>query len=200
MELLEAHFSMYDNTKEHVCYPTFKRMFLEIERRGNPPLHIIETGTAAWGTLSTYLFDKYVSTYGGHLWSVDINPDTKRAAEPFMGPNTTLITMDSLDFLSSWVSTHKMKADIIYLDSWDVKWDNPEDAAIHGLKEYAAIKPAIGKDTLLLIDDTPNDIVYLNGVTSFYTRTNVFPGKGMCVVALHPAEVLMHAYQVLYKF
>jgi len=200
MELLEAHFSMDDITKEHVCYPTFKRMFLEIERRGNPPLHIIETGTAAWGTLSTYLFDKYVSTYGGHLWSVDINPDTKRAAEPFMGPNTTLITMDSVDFLSSWVSTHKMKADIIYLDSWDVIWDNPEDAAIHGLKEYAAIKPAIGKDTLLLIDDTPNDIVYLNGVTSFYTRTNVFPGKGMCVVALHPAEVLMHAYQVLYKF
>ena len=77
---------------------------------------ILHSGTAAWGTLSTYLFDKYVSKYGGQLWSVDINPDTKRAAEPYMSSNTTLITMDSVE----WVSTHKIKVDVVYLDSWDI--------------------------------------------------------------------------------
>jgi hypothetical protein len=200
MELLEEHFTMYGNTKSHVCYATFRRLFEEIERRGNPPLNIIETGTAAHGTTSTYLFDKYVSKYGGHLWSVDINPDTKKKAESFMGPNTTLITKDSVEFLSTWFKIHNIKVDVVYLDSYDIVWENPEDAAIHGLKEYAAIKPAIGKDTLLLIDDTPNHEYYLNGATSFYDRTNVLPGKGMCIVGLHPAEVLMHEYQILYKF
>jgi hypothetical protein len=200
MELFETHFTMYGNTKSHVCYPTFKRLFEEIERRGNPPLNIIETGTAAHGTKSTYLFDAYVSKYGGHFWSVDINPNTKEKAEPFMGRNTTLITMDSIDFLSKWYSTYNIKVDVVYLDSYDIVWENPEDAAIHGLKEYAAIKPAIGKDTLLLIDDTPNDISYLEGSTSFYDRTQIIPGKGMCIVTLHPTNVLIHKYQVLYKF
>jgi hypothetical protein len=90
MELFEAHFSQlegnlyYDPTTgsydmfkgcgegKHLTYLTFRELFKNMGGRRN--LTILETGVAAYGTRSTYLFNEYVRKYGGRFWSVDINP------------------------------------------------------------------------------------------------------------------------------
>jgi hypothetical protein len=203
MELVKNHFLNYGNSYEHVCYPTFTKLFEEIYERGNPPLTIIETGTTAWGTSSTFLFDNYVNKYGGHFWSVDINPETtKNTQKNIISNNTTLVTNNSIDFLNEWVIKHpNKKADIIYLDSLDIVWNDPEESGVYGLKEYNAILPAIGKNTLLLIDDTPKDISYLNDGAFYFNKMGFMPGKGMYVIKENPnANILMHKYQILYKF
>ena len=203
MELVKHHFLEYGNTYEHVCYPTFTRLFEEIFKRNNPPLTILETGTSAWGTSSTYLFDKYVEQYGGHFWSVDINPETTRNTQRYIiSKNTTLVTNSSVDFLKEWVIKHpNQKADVIYLDSLDIVWNDPEESGVYGLEEYNAILPAIGPNTLLLIDDTPKDISFLSEGESYFNKTGMMPGKGMYVIKQNPnADILMHKYQILYKF
>jgi hypothetical protein len=208
MDLLRAHFNSYGNTTEHICYRTFERLFYEIEAKGCPPLTILETGTAAYGTSSTYLFDSYVRKYGGRFWTVDINPAHSDAVKPHMSDRTTVVTGDSVSFLKEWVKEHSgEQADIVYLDSYDLDFENPEDSGNHGLQEYKAILPALHKGSLLLIDDTPtlsDDFLeeeprmYIK-MRRTYDRIGICPGKGMYVINTIDATLLEHWYQLLYK-
>ena len=209
MDILERHFNSYGNTPDHICYRTFKRLFQELEADGFPPLHIIETGTAAYGTASTYLFDAYVQKYGGHLWTVDINPSCSHAVKENVSPNTTVITDDSVAFLHKWVKDHPdERIDLVYLDSYDLDFANPDPAGIHGLNEFNAILPALKTGSLLLIDDTPLLTDYFLeeyprmyiSMRNTYDKTGLCPGKGMYVMKHVEATLLDHWYQVLYRF
>jgi hypothetical protein len=210
MELLKEHFSMYQNTEDHICFCTFKRLFEEIEARGCPPLTILETGTAYAGTKSTYLFDSYVKKYGGHFWSVDICGNTCDEARKNVSSSSTIVCDDSVHFLETWVKEHPgQKADVVYLDSFDLEWDNPFPAADHGLKEYFAILPALGKGSLLLIDDTPNTCdelleadhkMFLQVKKSEQKCNKPLVGKGMYIPEHCKAECIRHVYQLLYLF
>lgn len=210
MELFQKHFQKYENTEEHICYRTFKRLFQEIEAKGCPPLIILETGTAYAGTKSTYLFDAYVHTYGGTFWSVDISEETCQEARKNTGQNTHIICDDSVHFLETWVKEHTgQQADIVYLDSFDLDWNDPFPSGNHGLKEYKAILPALQKDSLLLIDDTPktndelleaNHQVFLQAKKSEKKFNLSCVGKGMYILDTCKAELLDHFYQILYKF
>lgn len=226
MELLEYHFSLLsgnlvyhpdDNTYEmfsqkkginkHLNYLTFKRLFEEMVNLKNPM--ILETGIASAGTNSTYLFDAYVRKYGGFFWSVDINQHLVDIHKGNMCPATKLICDDSVSFINKWSEFHN-KVDVIYLDSWDLDFYNPIPSGNHGLAEYNALKKCIHKDTLLLIDDTPKMPYWLdtrnekfyNDMTMYYNmNNNTLPGKGMFVLnEIRNADLLMHNYQVLYKF
>jgi hypothetical protein len=209
MDLLRAHFNLYDNTPEHICYRTFERLFQKIEDMGCPPLTILETGTAAYGTSSTYLFDAYVRKYGGRFWTVDINPAHSDTVKPHMSDRTTVVTGDSVSFLSEWVKKHPgEQADIVYLDSYDLDFENPEDSGNHGLHEYNAILPALHKGSLLLIDDTPilsdefleeEPRMYIK-MRRTYDRIGICPGKGMYLMNTTGATLLDHWYQLLYIF
>ncbi len=209
MEILERHFNSYGNTQDHVCYRTFKRLFQELEADRFPPLYIIETGTAAHGTASTYLFDAYVQKYGGHLWTVDINPACSEAVKPNVSDRTTVITGDSAAFLRKWVDEHPgEQIDLVYLDSYDLDFVDPGPAGIHGLNEFNAILPALKAGSLLLIDDTPvltdefleeHPRMYISMRTT-YDRIGLCPGKGMYVMKHIEATLLDHWYQVLYRF
>ena len=46
--------------------------------------------------------------------------------------------------------------DLLNLDSYDVDFKNPNDSAMHHLKELLAAAPLISKDTLILVDDSPS--------------------------------------------
>jgi len=209
MDILEHHFNSYGNTPDHICYKTFKRLFQELEADGFPPLHIIETGTAAHGTASTYLFDAYVKKYGGHLWTVDINPACSEAVKPNVSQNTTVITGDSVAFLRKWVEDHPgEQIDLVYLDSYDLDFANPGPAGVHGLNEFNAILPALKRGSLLLIDDTPiladefleeQPRMYIS-MRHTYDNCGLIPGKGMYVMKHIEAKLLDHWYQVLYRF
>ena len=225
MELFEYHFAhlngnlyhdqqtntyeMFSNKGKslHINYLTFKALFESMKGLKNPM--ILESGIASAGTQSTYLFNEYVRKYGGQFWSVDINPDLVHKNQGNMCPATKLICNDSVSFFNDWVQDHKnTPANVIYLDSWDLDFYNPQPAGLHGLREYKSLLPAIQKDTLLLIDDTPINPYWLdtrgpvyNDMLTYYEKYKSMPGKGMYVLTEpKDAAVLLHNYQVLYKF
>jgi hypothetical protein len=225
MELFESHFNSlpkngclyYDETRDtyeqflnkgepkHINYLTFKELFKNMNSIKNPM--ILESGIASAGTQSTYLFNEYVRKYGGFFWSVDINKSLVEEHKGNMCPATRLICDDSVNFFSNW-SKNNNKADIIYLDSYDLDFYNPNPSAEHGLKEFRALLPVCKKDTLMLIDDTPINPYWLpfrnniyNDMINFYDKYNFLPGKGMLVLNEEKnADLLLHNYQVLYKF
>jgi hypothetical protein len=224
MELLETHFNnidgnliynektntyeMFSNNigiKKHINYLTFKRLFKEMEILKTP--YILESGIASAGTYSTYLFNEYVRKYGGFFWSVDINKSLVDLHKGNMCPATELICDDSVTFFNKWSKSHN-NVNVIYLDSYDLDFYNPEPSANHGLAEYKALMPVIKKDTLLLIDDTPISPYWLdyrnylyNDMCKYYNYYNRLPGKGMFILdEITNATKLIHNYQVLYKF
>jgi hypothetical protein len=193
----------------HVNYLTFRELFRNMEDLKDPI--ILESGIASAGTNSTYLFNEYVRKYGGQFWSVDINKNLVETHQGNMCPSTKLVHDDSVSFFNEWVKTYPgKKADVIYLDSYDLDWYNPHPSAEHGLKEYQALLPAYQKYTLLLIDDTPvnpywlpfrNDMYFYYDIIKYYSENKRMPGKGMYVLDQPKnANLLMHQYQVLYKF
>ena len=228
MELFESHFSnlrgnlfydaaanQYDmffgkGTSHHINYLTFKKLF---EQMGTPKEPIIlESGIAIQ---STYLFNEVVRKYGGQFWSVDNDPELVAAHQGNMCPGTKLVHNDSVAFFKEWTSTSTStytsgipKADIIYLDSYDLDFYNPEPSAKHCLAEYMALTTAIKKDTLLLIDDTPMNPYWLDtrgetyyDMLDYYGTFGIMPGKGMYVLdEVKNADKLIHNYQVLYRF
>ena len=226
MELLESHFNtisgnlvynqttntydMFSNVdggiQKHINYLTFKKLFEEMKGLKKP--YILESGIASAGTNSTYLFNEYVRKYGGLFWSVDINPALVSQHKGNMCPGTQLICDDSVHFFTNWTKTHDV-ANVIYLDSYDLDFYNPAPSASHGLAEYKSLIPVIKKDTLMLIDDTPINPYWLDNrgnvyhdMVAYYMNNNkTMPGKGMTVLnEITNANVLLHNYQVLYKF
>lgn len=116
-----------------------------------------------------------------------------------MCPATELICNDSVTFFNNWSKIHNI-ANVIYLDSYDLDFYNPEPAGNHGLAEYKALMPVIKKDTLLLIDDTPINPYWLdtrnyvyNDMCNYYNNYNRLPGKGMFIVdEITNADKLIH--------
>ena len=222
MELFESHFSnlrgnlfydadanQYDmffgkGTSHHINYLTFKKLF---EQMGTPKEPIIlESGIAIH---SMYLFNEVVRKYGGYFWSVNNDPELVAAHQGNICPGTKLVHNDSVAFFKEWTNTSTYtSADIIYLDSYDLDFYNPEPSAKHCLAEYMALKPAIKKDTLLLIDDTPMNPYWLDtrgstyyDMLDYYGMFGIMPGKGMYVLdEVKNADKLIHNYQVLYRF
>lgn len=223
MELIDAHFATltgslyYDETADtyemfsgrgkamHLNYLTFRELFKNMST--TRPLTILESGIASAGTQSTYLFNEFVRKYGGRFWSVDINPELVRQHSGNMCPATTLVCRDSVAFFKEWVTRHDV-ADVVYLDSWDLDFYNPDPAGKHGLAEYRTLISAFQPGSLLLIDDTPSTPYWLDtrsqlyrDMLQVYNRGGPMPGKGMYVLSEPKnATTLLHNYQVLYKF
>jgi hypothetical protein len=225
MELLEYHFSnlsgnlyhdektqtyeMFSNVGKpmHLNYLTFKELFKQMN--GRKDLTILETGIASAGTQSTYLFNEYIKKYGGSFVSVDINQYLVDSHCNNMCSGTTLVCDDSVKYLNDWVKYNPDKqVDVVYLDSYDLDFDNPQPSAAHGLNEYLAILPSLKNGSLLLIDDTPSIPYWLDcrnklyyEMIDYYSKNNCLPGKGMYVLDINKnAEKLLHNYQVLYKY
>lgn len=225
MELLEYHFSNIDGnlwfdestnnydmfsktgTPKHLNYLTFKELFKNMCEIKEPV--IIETGIASSGTSSTYLFNEYIKKYGGRFFSVDTNRNLVDQHQGNMCPGTSLVCDNSVKFLNDWVKINKeKKVDVVYLDSYDLDWYNYQPSAMHGLYEYIALIPSLQTGSLLLIDDTPKNPYWLDSrgklyddMNDFYNKNNFLPGKGMYVLDVNNrADILLHQYQVLYKF
>ena len=223
MDVFESHFSnitgnlyydsetdtyeMFSNrgVSKHINYLTFQRLFKSMQGLKSPL--IVESGIASAGTRSTYMFNEYVRKYGGRLWSVDINRDLVDNNAGNMCPATTLVHGDSVQFFNDWASENK-KADVIYLDSYDLDFYNPDPSGMHGLAEYNALKTSIQKGTLMLVDDTPSTPYWIDNrdrlykdMVSFYNQFGFLPGKGMYILnQVKNATTLLHNYQLLYRF
>lgn len=176
------------------------------------PSTILETGAAAWGPKSSYLFDDYVAAYGGELSTVDIRLAPLIELVPRMSPRSSITCDDSVHFLSGWVRRNPgRRVDLVYLDSYDIEFDAPMPAAIHALREFWSIRPALRDGSLLLIDDTPtldwfepHHRVEEAASRAFFDQHGSLPGKGMLIdMFLRDSpgvSKLHHRYQVLYRF
>jgi hypothetical protein len=157
---------------------------------------IIETGSSAWGTNSSLLFDAYVREYGGLFITVDIREEASQSLLPKLSEKSQSIVSDSVEFLQklSLPSGFK-KVDLVYLDSFDLDVLNPEPSMQHGLAEFEAVDPVLESGSVVIIDDTPIDPCLLGVAAEEYYRDHgVIPGKGSLIFT----SPVFYKYRVLY--
>jgi hypothetical protein len=179
-ELIEMHFLSWSDP-DHIN----KNLFLEaFEILGKKGANFLETGTSAYGIDSTRLFDLYCMAFGGTLTTIDISSAPKRFLGKSISPLTKFLIGDSVEIIS------KMKKkeffDFIYLDSLDLDFRKPFDAINHGHREFLACKSLLKKGGILLIDDTPANLEFVEAqfkkkAIEFKKLTGYLPGKGSMV-------------------
>lgn len=204
--LVTKHFKAWSQ----VDHQNREGLRLALELLENGPAIIVETGTSAYGTDSSRLFDGYVSRFGGRFFSVDISKYPSRRLRLQHSSRTEFFVSDSLTFLRSIQEVFKLeRIDFVYLDSWDVDWDNPTQCAIHGLAEFKLVQPYLKKGSVLVIDDTPNSLKWIpsefRDVATKYEQTyGVLPGKGALVVKELKTNMnvrkIWHDYNCVYLF
>ena len=142
---------------------TFQKVFEYLESLNKENPTILETGIARkednWSGdgMSTLMFDKYINDKGGHFTSIDIDPNNVNFAKSKVSSKSNLICSDSVIKLHeiSRDKTYPM-IDVLYLDSYDVDFNNPIPSCFHHMKELLAIFPKIQKGTLIIVDDNLN--------------------------------------------
>jgi len=142
---------------------TFRKIFTYLDRFERP-IWIIETGCVrqrdnwAGDGQSTILFDKYSESHSGSVvFSVDRDPQATALCRSLVSDRVRIHTDDSIAWLKSLTDDPPAElryVDLLYLDSYDVDFDDPLPSAIHHLKELVAIAPLLSAGTLVAVDDS----------------------------------------------
>jgi SAM-dependent methyltransferase len=122
--------------------------------------HILETGcTRFFGDASfvgdgcsTFLFGGFVSAFGGHLTSVDVDANAIKLAGEVVVPFhrcVSLFCCDSVAFLQMF----RGSVNLLYLDSFDYHDGQHEASQAHNLREVQAALPRLAPSGLILFDD-----------------------------------------------
>ena len=90
--------------------------------------------------------------------------------------------------------------DLLYLDSFDVDWIYWQKSAAHHIKELCAAMRALRKDTLVVVDDSPLEALFMPNAEQQiqFTRQPLIGGKGRFVAefaAMAGAKLEFAAYQ-----
>ena len=203
--LVESHFARWSDPN----HQNRKGLNIALRNIDRKVVSIVETGTSAYGTDSSRLFDAYVRSFGGEFFSVDINTYPSNRLKYAKSRRTKFFVMDSVDFLSNLQQLTKVKTvGLFYLDSWDVDWADPIASAEHGRNEMKAIKSQISKGTILVIDDTPASMEWIPEegkeiAIRFQREFGVLPGKGAFfkeVFIDRDFSILYHDYNLVVKF
>lgn len=203
--LVEAHFARWSD----INHQNREGLHIALQNLDRRNVSIVETGTSAYGTDSSRLFDSFVRSFGGKFFSVDINVYPSNRLKIAKSRNTEFFVMDSVDFLSNLEQLTSVKnVNLFYLDSWDVDWANPLASAEHGRNEINAIKHHLNTGTILVIDDTPASIEWIPeedkaAAARFQQQYGVLPGKGAFfeqVLDDLEFSVLHHDYNLVLKF
>ena len=192
--LINLHFRTWSDP-QHINKIAFLKI---INTLNGKPARIIETGTSAWGTDSTRLWDKYIQQYGGEFISIDIREEPAKRLRKHMHSGTTLLIEDSVSALKQIKSVF----DVYFFDSYDLDLNDPEPSANHGYLEYLQIKNKLKINDIIFIDDTPSRINALSIAGKAFLETNkVMPGKGAFVIPdlynSFKIEVLHHEYSFI---
>ncbi len=203
--LVEAHFERWSDPN----HQNREGLQIALQNIAHDKPNIVETGTSAYGTDSSRLFDSFVRSFGGKFFSVDINTYPSKQLRLAKSRFSKFFVMDSVAFLEQIQNlTGESRFNLFYLDSWDVDWSDPIPSANHGQKEIESIKLLLNPGTILVIDDTPNSINWIpqaewKYAEKFRKEFGVLPGKGAFYkVALKDFnyDVLHHEYNLVLKF
>lgn len=138
--------------KRHEAFATIAELLPEGCR-------IIETGTVRqidnWegDGQSTIVWDTLATNLGGTVTTIDINPIGAELVAKLELQATTAIVGDSLNVIPT-LTGH---ADLLYLDSFDVDFENPLPAATHHLSELMAALNLLAPGSLVAVDDNRDD-------------------------------------------
>ena len=138
--------------KRHEAFATIAELLPEGCR-------IIETGTVRqidnWegDGQSTIVWDTLATNLGGTVTTIDINPIGAELVAELELQATTAIVGNSLDVIPT-LTGH---ADLLYLDSFDVDFENPLPAAAHHLSELMAALNLLAPGSLVAVDDNRDD-------------------------------------------
>lgn len=144
---------------------SFRKIFELLESQKKSFYTIIETGVAnlcinnsltspeafSHQGQSTILFDEFLNHCDGMLYSVDVNPTHCALARNVVSPKTCVTCADSVAFLWGFESVYNI--DCIYMDSYDIDWDDPHPSSLHHLKEFCAILPKLRPGCIVFVDD-----------------------------------------------
>lgn len=202
-QIVEQHFSLF-SSPSHVALRGFQTA---LESLAGEPARILETGTSAWGADSTVLWAKYVNSFGGQLISVDIRPEPRQRLGN-LGARVELEVDDSVAFIQKYaLSSESSPFNLVYLDSFDVDWNNPSLAAEHCWAEWEAIQSLVADGTVVVIDDTPKELSHVSWASSEVQEAVRNPaeviGKGALVYDFVREnaswEVLHHSYNLVVR-
>ena len=184
----QTYFSEFAYPKLAHRADSFKFAFDHLAKLAKPAC-IIETGCVrnadTWSGegQSTMLFDKYSEYHPGAIvHSVDISPQSTDLCKALVSERVQVHTMDSVHFLRHVLPTlvaPGQTIDLLYLDSYDVDFDDPHPSAMHHMKELLAAAPFISPSTLILVDDSPTSGSYfMEGNYIKFASTPRISGKG----------------------
>jgi hypothetical protein len=169
---------------------TFRKALELLEQRPGPHA-ICETGcmrvepgeeAARNDGSSTMLWDAYANHHPDtHVYSCELDREAVDMAANYVSNRVTFYCGDSVNRLR----LIPRMVDLLYLDSFDLSWQNPHPSALHHLKEMASASPLLKPGALVLIDDCGPD-----------------GGKGMYVANwLHcvGATPILRHYQYLWR-
>jgi len=97
---------------------------------------------------STYLFND-LTLNGGKVYTLDIDPICAKHCNRLFGDNVISLTGDSLET----IKLINEPIDCLFLDSYDLDWNNDQPSANHALIEYETIKQWLKSGTLIAVDD-----------------------------------------------
>lgn len=169
---------------------TFLRALRRLHQLVPQGAYILETGTVrgdcpsarAGDGWSTLIWGWYARHVGGHVWTVDADPEavaTCRKVTHEHAPWITYVAGDSVAFLQSGSPAHGRKIDLLYLDSLDYE-DAPASES-HHLAEARAALPILASQCLVLFDDS-----------EFCSETAIAMGKGALAIPF----LLAHGFSV----
>lgn len=116
---------------------------------------IVETGTIrmvdnwAGDGQSTVVWNTAAEILAGSVITVDIDPVGAQLVEQLELDRTSAVTADSVATLRSMYGP----VDLLYLDSFDINFANPEPAQKHHLREIAAAWHLLRRGSLVAVDD-----------------------------------------------
>ena len=175
---------------------SFELIFELLDQKEDKNFLIVETGCmrADHGQLaygddgaSTFVFDDFINYYDGEVYSVDIKPENVAHAQKMVSDKTKVICSDSVKFL--WNFPEDKKIDFLYLDSYDVRRDNPHPSQLHHVKELCAVIDKLDEGSIVCIDDHD----------AFFTGGQI--GKGTYVKDFMEnigAECIHEGYQIVW--
>lgn len=147
---------------------TFDQIFEHLKSLNKKDYFILETGMSRFADEmnkfsgdggSTFLYDKFVSSFGGKFISIDIDQSRLDLCQQHMSTSTQLICSDSISKLYEISSDNNIpKIDLLYLDSYDLDWNKPHKSALHHVKELLSIIPKLKNGTLIVVDDNANGV------------------------------------------
>lgn len=132
----------------------FEIIDAELRRYKSP--HIVETGgLRSVGNVlgdgnSTMFFDDIAKETSGRVVSIDIDCQCADNVAKHCSSRTSAITENSLIALPRlW----NMTVNCLYLDSFDVNFEQDEAAARHAFNEYLIARKMLSRDALVCVDD-----------------------------------------------